>query len=47
MGINCTDLFFGSVSLTFLQIFSPEVMLICDQVLINVRAYGPKNNFSA
>jgi len=33
--------YFLEVILTILQIFSPEVMLIRDQVLINVDAYGP------
>jgi len=34
-------LLFSSVFLTILQIFSPEVTLISDQVLINVGAYNP------
>jgi len=35
------DLFFSSVFLIILQIFSPEVTLIRDQVLINVDACDP------
>jgi len=34
-------IFFSSVFLTILQIFSPGVTLIHDQVLINIGAYGP------
>jgi len=36
------DPLFGSIFLTILQIFSHEVTLIRDQVLINVVAYDPK-----
>jgi len=35
-------LLFSSVFFIILQIFSPEVTLIHDQVLINVGAYDPK-----
>jgi len=37
------NLLFNSVLLTILQIFSPEVTLIHDQVLINVGTYDPKS----
>jgi len=39
--LNEINLLFSSVFLTILQIFSLEVTLIRDQVLINVGAYGP------
>jgi len=35
-------LLFSSIFLTILQIFSTEVTLICDQILINISAYGPE-----
>jgi len=35
------DLLFSSIFLTILQMLSPEITLICDQVLINVGTYGP------
>jgi len=38
---NEIDLLYSSVFLTILKIFSPEVMLIRDWILINVGAYDP------
>jgi len=40
------NLLLGSVFLTILQIFNPEVTLIRDQVWINVGAYEPKNQIN-
>jgi len=37
---NEIDILFSLVFLTILLIFSPEVTLIRDQVLINVNVYG-------
>jgi len=43
--LNEIDLRFSSVFLTIFQIFSPEVTLICDQVLINVGTYDPLRTY--
>jgi len=40
------DVLLSSVFLIVLQIFSPEVTLICDQVLINVGAYNLRSTIN-